>query len=98
MRRRRINGDTWVDVYREGTFSGRIYRLGPGEKTRMDKVGSMIVGPRAMVRIVSRSGREILQLPPRKVVTDVSKLPEVKPHSYLRVVTKRSAERRMALT
>ena len=85
MRRRRIKGDTWADVYREGTFSGRIYRLGPGERTRINNVGSIIVGPKAVVRVMTLAGRELLTLHAGMVVEDVAELAVANSDSYLRV-------------
>jgi hypothetical protein len=85
MRRRWLKSEFWADVYREGTFAGRLYRLGPGEATRIDRVGSIIVGPKAVARIVTAGGREILNLPPGKLVKDISDLALPQVNTYLRV-------------
>ena len=85
MRSRLIKGDTWVDVYREGTFGGRVKRFGPGERTSIGKIGSMIVGPSATVIFASRSGREILKLPPCKLVPNLSELDLSNSASHMRV-------------
>jgi hypothetical protein len=85
MARRLIKGNTWVDTFVESTFAGRINRLGLGERTPISKVGSFIVGPQAVGRVVSRSGQELLKLPPGKVVKDASQLPLRKSDAYLRV-------------
>jgi hypothetical protein len=60
MRRRRINGDIWADVFSKGMFSGRTYRLGPGQRMRITKVGSILVGPKAMVEVTTPYGTELL--------------------------------------
>ena len=86
MRSRLIKGDTWVDVYREGIFGGRLKRLGSGESTPIGKVGSIIVGPGATVVFASRSGREILKLPPRKLVANLSELDLTNSASHMRLV------------
>jgi hypothetical protein len=87
MRSRLIKGDTWVDVYREGIFGGRVKRLGPGDRTPIGRVGSIIVGPSATVIFASRNGREILKLPPLKLVPNLSELDLATSASHMRVDT-----------
>jgi len=83
MRARLIKGDSWADVYREGTFGGRGRRLAPGERARIREVGSIIVGPSATVVLTNRRGQEVLKLPPLKLVADVSRLKLVERASHL---------------
>jgi hypothetical protein len=90
MPRRLIRGNTWVDTFVEGTFGGRIYRLKRGERTPLNKVGSLIIGPRAVGQVVSRTGQELLKLPPGKIVKDTSELPFMKSNAYLRVAAARA--------
>jgi hypothetical protein len=85
MRRRSTRGESWTDVYGEGTFSGRLHRLGPGEATRIDRVGSIVVGPKAIASIVTARRREVLKLKPRTVVANTSDLALSGDHFYLRV-------------
>jgi hypothetical protein len=74
MRHQLIKGDSWVHVFPKGTFAGRSKRLGPGQREVIRKIGSIIVGPGAMAKVVNHDGREIMALPPQKVVPDFSKL------------------------
>ena len=87
MQRRLIKGDCWADVFTEDSFGGRIYRLGAGERAAVNNVGSIIVGPEAVVSVETRSGRQIMKLPQKKLVLDVQELGLPKTVSYL-VVTK----------
>ena len=85
MRRRWTKIVSWTDVYRKGTFSGRLHRLGPGDVARTDRVGSIIVGPHSVAQIVTAAGRELLNLPPGKLVENISELRLPKQRSYIRV-------------
>jgi hypothetical protein len=85
MRRRLIKGESWADAFREGVFAGRIYRLGEGEHIRVDKVGSLIVGPNAVVSMETRSGHQVLKLPPLKIIRDMAELELPESVSRIRV-------------
>jgi len=79
MRQSLVRDDCWIHVFDEITFGGRGRLLGLGESTTIRKVRSIIVGPGAIARVTSRGGREIMSLPPRKLVVDFSKLSKRKP-------------------
>lgn len=85
MRARMIMGDVWVDIYTKDMFGGRGRRLGPGKRVPVSKRGSIVVGPKATVVLTDRRGMEIMKLPPKKLVPDVSQLKLKKPASHLRV-------------
>jgi len=86
MRNRLINSDSWVHVFTEGTFGGRVRRLGPGQQEEIRKIGSIIVGPRAIAKVVNEDGREVLSLPPRKIIPYLPKLLPKTNASHIRVV------------
>jgi len=79
-------GQSWVHVFREDTFGGRLRSLGPGERATIESINSIIVGPTASVHILDRRGDILLALPPRKVVPDLSELHLVKSASHLVVL------------
>jgi len=74
MRLNSIRDDCWIHVFEKSTFGGRGRLLGLGDCVTSRQVGSLIVGPGAIAKVVIRSGREIATLPPRKLVADFSKL------------------------
>ena len=81
-----VQRGSWVHVFRECTFGGRLTPLGPGDGAAIDDVNSLIVGPGASVHFIDRSGRKVLVLPSGKVVPDLSSLPLVESVSHLRVL------------
>jgi hypothetical protein len=85
MRRRRITGERWVDVYDGATFGGKVWRLGRGQRTTIDKVGSMIIGPKARVTLLTKGGRELCTLASGAIVQSTSELAAAYADSYLRV-------------
>jgi hypothetical protein len=85
MRRRVVRGECWIHVFEETAFGGRGRLLGQGESAAIPKVRSMIVGPGAKAKVVSRRGREIMSLPPRRLVEDFSKLAMREPIAHVSV-------------
>jgi hypothetical protein len=86
VRHQLIKGDSWVHVFPEGTFAGRGRRLGPGQREAIRKIGSIIVGPGAIAKVVKDDGREIMFLPSRQIVSDFPKLVLAKKVSHIRVM------------
>ena len=86
VRHQLIEGDSWVHVFTEGTFAGRGRRLRPGQREVIRKIGSIIVGPGAIAKVVNDDGREIMVLPPRQIVPDFLKLALKKNVSHIRVM------------
>ena len=86
MRCQLIKGDSWVQVFPEDTFSGRSRRLAPGQREAIRKIGSIIVGPGAIAKVVSQDGREIMVLRPRQIVPDFLRLLWARPASHIRVM------------
>ncbi len=74
MRLRIIRGDSWVHLFEGKTFCGRGRRLGLGEREKVAKIGSIIVGPGASLEILNGKGQEIMKLPPLQLVADFSKI------------------------
>ena len=86
MRNRLVNKGSWVHVFAEGTFAGRVRRLIPGQQEVIRKIGSIIVGPSATAKVVNIHGRDVLSLPPRKIISDFAKfLPKLNA-SHIRVM------------
>jgi len=86
MRRRIALDDCWIHVFEETIFGGRGRLLGVGDRAAINKVRSLIVGPGAIAKVVIRDGREVISLPPRKLVTDFSKVSTRKDVAHVRVV------------
>jgi hypothetical protein len=74
VQKRLIEGDSWVHVFEETTFGGRLRILMPDESVIVGKIGSLIVGPTATVQILDSNDREIMNLPSKKLIDDFSKL------------------------
>jgi hypothetical protein len=94
MPQRKTDDGSWTHVYREGIFGGSLNRLVPGDETKIDAVGSIIVGPRAVAHIVTAGGQEIASLEPRMFVKDISDLGLPHSPSYLRVSASPEKRRR----
>jgi len=86
MQHRLIKGDSWVHIFPNCTFAGRSRRLAPGQREAIRKIGSIIVGPGAMARVVNHDGREIMALPPRRIVPDFLRLQLARRASHIRVM------------
>ena len=86
MQHQLIKGDSWVHIFPEGAFAGRSRRLGPGQREVIRKIGSIIVGPGAIAKVVSRDGREIMVLRPRQIVADFLRLLWARRASHVRVM------------
>lgn len=74
MRSLSVKDDSWVHIFEKRTFSGRIRRLRPGQGETARQIGSIIVGPKAIAKIVTKDGQEFMTLPSRKVIADLSQL------------------------
>jgi len=85
MPKRVIERGSWVHIFDKGTFGGRGRLLAPGQREKVARIGSIIVGPRAIVEIFDSSGLEITRLSPRQLVGDFSKFILKKPASHIRV-------------
>lgn len=85
MRHHVIKGDCWVHVFPKDTFAGRSRRLSQGQRAVTRKVGSMVVGPCAIAKVIDGDGQQVLTLPPRMVISDFSKLVSKRNASHIRV-------------
>jgi|HubBroStandDraft_6_1064221.scaffolds.fasta_scaffold756089_1 hypothetical protein len=74
MQKRLIEGDLWVHVFEEATFGGRLRILVADESAVVGKIGSLVVGPAAMLQILDSNDREIMSLPSKTLIDDFSKL------------------------
>ena len=74
-----------MDVYPDRCFGGQFQRLTGGQFTTIDKVGSIIVGPGAVACVVTDDHREVVKLPPRRILNDLSDLALGESVSFLRV-------------
>jgi hypothetical protein len=93
MRVRLLSNECWVHVFEEITFSGSVRRLVPGETEVATRVGSVIVGPAAIVNVLNRHGRQIMILRPRKIVEDFAMLASKKDVSSIRVAKQQAIKR-----
>jgi hypothetical protein len=85
VQKRLTEGDSWVHVFEEATFGGRLRILMPDESAIVGKIGSLIVGPTATVQILDSDDREIMKLPSKKLIVDFSKLLAKRRVSRIRV-------------
>lgn len=80
MRHRMNDEGTWVDLYSERCFGGRLRRLRPGlvngsttyDATQLSPIQSIIVGPKAVVTIVPADGKEPIRLLPKTILADTA--------------------------
>jgi len=69
----------WVDVFSGSCFTGSLQRLHPPRSAafdgwELDKVGSIIVGPNAILKVDLRGASKPVTLSPRTILTDTSHL------------------------
>jgi hypothetical protein len=88
---RPVQVESWVHVFSEDTFGGRGTRLGPGQRQVAHKIGSIIVGPGAVAKVVSVDGQELLNLRPCRVISNFPKLVPKAKVSHIRVFEAESA-------
>lgn len=62
----------WVDVFEEEFFGGRLTRLRAGDHKDMKKPGSIIIGPDATARSISRKTNKVRHLQSRTVCPSIS--------------------------
>jgi hypothetical protein len=74
MQRQSGIGSCWVHIFEKPIFGGRGELLHDGQTTNLQKARSIIVGPAAIAKIVSADGREVISLPPLKLVTNLSNI------------------------
>jgi hypothetical protein len=86
VRHQLIKGDSWVHVFSKDTFAGPGRLLAPGQREVLRRIGSIIVGPGAIAKVVNDDGREIMVLSPRQIVPDFLKLVLAKRVSHIRVM------------
>jgi len=85
MRTRIAKRDCWIHVFEKSTFGGKAKLLGSGERESVEKIGSVIVGPKAVAEILDANGQQIMGLPQRKLVEDFAKYVSNRQVSCIRV-------------
>jgi hypothetical protein len=85
MRRRLIKGGHWVHVFEDGFFGGRLRVLVQGDREDIGKIGSIIVGPAAIVQVFDGNGREIMKLRQSRYIEDFTEFVLEKQVSQIRV-------------
>jgi hypothetical protein len=88
VRKRIMPNGAWVHVFEKNILGGSLRSLRPGQSIDARNVGSLIVGPGAVTKVLDRRGQELMRFSPKKIVRDFSVLVSGKRASSVEVMVK----------
>jgi hypothetical protein len=62
--------ESFVDVFDKDVFGGKLTRLRPGDEINRSNIGSLIIGPRASLRLIDSRAKKSTELRPSQVVAN----------------------------